>query len=205
MKKLTAVLVAAALCFLSVGCASMKESAYYGKMAKQHDFSYYFSGRDTEKTFASLDAAYDYLTEATAKLEDTSRVLTRAQGLGARLKGPDMSVHANQVFVILCIDASDDSNNAIDTSRMNGPALEKCIREKAHAVMFEILMFYNHKAAIFSNWYLDKNIYGGFEGSNSQVPFVTINGKKYAADYPVGWGLKQCFEYLRGDEDKQGK
>jgi hypothetical protein len=119
--------------------------------------------------------------------------------------GPPLAgLKDNEVYVILGVDASKNSQ-AIDTSKMNPQQLENCLKSDADAVFMEIMVFYNHKAVCYSNWYLDRSKYSGFTGSNAQVENFTINNNKYATEYPAGWGLTQCFEYLRGDDNKKGE
>lgn len=190
MKLLTRGIIAILLLCLS-GCGSISRNIYYSNLAKEYPFEYFFPSDNFFKDFSSIDEAYEYINTATAKFSNTVSNKRRDKGLAARIYGPE--IEDNPVSVVCMIRASDTNGN-IDLSEIDQET-GAVLRRADDAVLF-FCIFYADRIVSLSNFYLDSR-YSGYSSGNAQIKSFRINGQSYEADYPVGWGIEEAFNYLR--------
>jgi len=190
--------------FCMTGCASTSQSAHYGELAKEHPFEYFFPSSDFVRTFSTIDEAYDYINMAERKFAQTLHIpRTTAKGnLVAKLYGPKPE-GARDITVIGWIRAEKGfpKNEMIDLSNITDP-LETVLEQRTITFAFlTFCIFYRDRAVSIPNYYLDSRYNGGFSDGNTHIQNYIIKGISYETNYPVGWHIKESFQYLRGEID----
>ncbi|MDR1970380.1 MAG: hypothetical protein LBQ46_00515 [Treponema sp.] len=172
------------------GCASMSRDKHYADLAAEHDFSYYFPSRSFNRTFATLDEAYEFVNTATAKFAQTVNK-PPAKGLAARLRGPVVS--RDKPVALGCFMRA----SSVDLAKIDRP-LENVLRD-ANSASIVFLVFFNDRGTSISRYYLKPGYV--YTSGNSQAENFNAFGNSYKAEYPIGWGTEKAFSYLKGEID----
>jgi len=189
--KTKAILASLVLLATLAGCASLEEHSYYYGLAKEHGFEFYFPADTASFTFDSLEEAYDYVNSAVVKLEDGIGKRP-AKGLAARLNGPAVG-EKGKATVCFILTAGGDKGS-IDLAKVKGPLVDEL--KKAVTVSSAFLVFYGDRAVSISGYYIKD---GYTYVNNCQYDHFDFQKNRYRTDYPIGWGLKKAFGYLRGE------
>jgi hypothetical protein len=178
--------------FALTGCASLSGGGGgYNELAKAHDFDYFFPASDFEKTFSTIEGAYEFVKTASLKFQENVGDKRRDKGLAARLVGPAVS---KAPVTVLCWTRASNSSGSIDFQKTEEP-MDTVLR-KAESVLLFFVVFYDGRAVSLSNFYLDRR-YDGYSDGNEQVKKFGLYGDTYEADYPIGWTIERAFSYLR--------
>jgi hypothetical protein len=186
MNKLIPILIlSASLC----ACTSMQESRRYGDLARSNSFSYYFPSSSNTLSFATLEEASDFVNAAEIKLGTVANKRP-AKGLAAKLIGP--AVKGDKPVVVSYFLMASSLDKSIDLSDKSVPLESKLSDAVTVSVVF--LAFYEDHGVSISSFYLAE----GYEfRNNSQFPSFQFNNNEYKADYPIGWGSANAFNYLK--------
>jgi hypothetical protein len=168
------------------GCASTQ---YYANLAKEHDFEYYFPAHSFNRTFSSVEEAYDFVKAAQAKFAGSVNK-SLAKGLAAKLTGP--TVERDEPVSIGCY-MSAYGGSDIDLSTIEEP-LELVLRN-ANSAIVVFLIFYEDRGVSIPSYYLKPGYV--YTSGNSQVQSFRSFGNRYEAQYPIGWNTEKAFSYLR--------
>ena len=174
--------------FTLCGCAGQ---ANYLKLAKEHDFLYFFPRAASSFDFDTLDEAYDYIRTAQAKFA-TSANKPLAKGVPGKLSGPEM-VLEKPVRVFYYLQASSDRTINLDTSGN----VEQAIRDARSATVV-FLVFYESRAISLASYYLQS---GWVYNTANQHTYFPIGSETFDVEYPVMWSNEKAFRYLRGETD----
>jgi hypothetical protein len=192
MKKIIPLL---ALCAALSACTSIQQSQRYADQARANAFSYFFPSSSGTRTFASLEEASDFVNAAEVKLGLETNKRT-AKGLSAKLIGPGINRDESVVVSYLLLASTKNAN--IDLSNAKVP-LERMLSD-AISVSVVFLVFYKGHGVSISDFYLAD----GYEyRCNSQFSSFTYSGTEYKADYPIGWGCANAFNYLKEEAAKK--
>ncbi len=190
-----AVLLAALLTLLLAGCASAPgDQGDQAQAADEHPFDYYFPNANFLKTFATVDEAYSYVTGAQA-IFGRSILKQHAQGLAAKLVGP--AIEGDQPVSVYCFLTAGNIGSQVDLSKAEGTVLVDELKKAASAAAI-FLVFYQDRSVSISSFYIAP---GYHFNSNSQYRTFHVRKTEYKADYPMGWGAKSAFSYLRHETD----
>lgn len=177
----------------TTGCASIGRNKYYADLAKAQDFEYFFPSSNFNRTFSTIEEAYDYVKTAQAKFsKSVDKPL--AKGLAAKLTGPSVE-QDKPVFVGCFMQAS--SASAIDLTKIDKP-LEVVLRDATSAAVI-FLVFYQDRGVSIPSYYLQSGYV--FISGNAQISSFRSHGNSYEAEYPVGWGTEKAFSYLQQEID----
>jgi hypothetical protein len=168
--------------------ASLSAQANYARLARQNDFSHYFPSLSGEKNFDTLDEAYAYMNEATAKFGQVTGK-NRAKGGGAILNGPSQNIR--NVRVLYSIGAFDRNGESTLTNETTD--VQKALRDAIGANLV-FLIFTGSKAACSNGYYLRQ---GWQFNNNSYNAVFTVGNNRYTADYRPNWTLRRVYEYLK--------
>jgi hypothetical protein len=192
MKKIIPIL---ALCAALSACTSIQQSQRYADLARNNSFSYYFPSSSNTLSFATLEEASDFVNAAEIKLGSVANKRP-AKGLAAKLIGPGVKGDKPVVVSYFLMATTLDAN--IDLSDKGEPLEKKLSSAVSVSVVF--LVFYEGHGASISSFYLAD----GYEyRSNSQFLSFQFNGNEYKADYPIGWGSANAFNYLKEEAAKK--
>jgi hypothetical protein len=173
----------------TIGCASVGRDKYYADLAKDHDFEYYFPSSNFNRTFSTIEEAYDFVKTAQAKFsKSVNKPL--AKGLAAKLLGP--SVEQDKPVSIGCFMLANSGSN-IDLTKIDKP-LESILSE-SNSVIVIFLVFYQDRGISIPSYYLKEGYV--YTSGNEQISSFTAFRNTYKAEYPVGWGTEKAFSYLR--------
>jgi hypothetical protein len=178
------------LAFGLSGCASVN----YAGLAREQRFEAVFPSHNFTRNFATVDEAYDFVNMAREKFSQASSKIPR-QGLAARLEGP-VPGKEGPVSLVCLIGDVQDARGWIDLSKSEKP-LETVLKEAVSASLV-FLVFYNDRGVSISSFFLAD---GWVYTNNSQIKRFEVLDNTYQADYPVGWGPKKAFSYLKGEVD----
>jgi hypothetical protein len=175
------------------GCASMERNKYYADLAKEHEFEYYFPSSNFNRTFSTIEEAYDFVKTAQAKFsQSVNKPLVK--GLAAKLIGP--SVEQDVPVSLGCLIHA-NSGTDIELSNIDRP-MESVLRDATSASII-FLVFYQNRGVSIPSYYLKEGYV--YVLGNAQVPSFTYFGNNYKAEYPVGWGTEKGFSYLKKEID----
>jgi hypothetical protein len=162
-------------------------------MANEHNFEYFFPAHNFNRTFATLEEAYEFVNVAQAKFaRSVNKPATK--GLAAKLIGP--AVANDNPVSVGCILSAQGTNDLIDLSIIDQP-LETVVKNSISASIV-FLVFYQDRGVSISKFYLAQ---GYRYISNSQYTSFTYQKNTYNTDYPIGWGIEKAFGYLRKEID----
>jgi hypothetical protein len=186
--KITLLIMAVAMS----GCTSLSQNIQYKAAANENSFDYFFPSYQFDRTFSTIEEAYDYVN--TARIKFSSAVnKPSVKGLAAKLSGP-ASNSAEHVYLHCFLDAV-NLQSEVDLSKIDKP-LEAVLKE-AISVNCVFLIFYEGRATSIPDYHLkDGYIY---TKGNAQQKTYSVNGNSYDATYPVGWGIDKAFQYLKGE------
>jgi hypothetical protein len=184
------------LIFGTSGCASAGRNKYYADLAKEHDFEYYFPSSAFNRTFSTIEEAYDFIKTAQAKfVKSVTKPL--AKGLAAKfIAPPPPPAEQGKSIAVGCFMMA-SSGPVIDLSKSDKP-LELVLNEANSATVI-FLVFYQDRGVSIPNYYLKDGYV--FLSGNSQIQNFRFFGNAYKAEYPVGWGTEKAFSYLRKEID----
>lgn len=188
MKK-TVRLISVLFIFLLCGCASAQRNKYYADLAKEHDFGYYFPEFYSNRTFSTIEEAYDFVNTAQVKFASSVKK-SAAKGLAAKLIGPP--VENDEPVSIECFISAGNEKSGIALWAIN-ESLETVLKNAISATVI-FLVFYQNRGVSISRFYLAQ---GYAYTSNSLPDNFNYQGYSYKADYPVGWGIEKAFDYLK--------
>jgi hypothetical protein len=187
--KNTAGIVLAILILGTGGCTSLGSGKYYADLAKGQDFEYYFPQYSFNRTFSTIEEAYDFVKTAQAKFaKSVNKSLSK--GIAAKLIGPP--VEQDKPVSIGCFMQA-NSGSDIDLSKTGEP-LETVLRN-ANSALVVFLVFYQDRGVSIPGFYLKQGY--SYTAGNSQISSFRSFGNSYEAEYPVGWNTEKAFSYLR--------
>lgn len=177
----------------TAGCASIGRDKYYAGLAEEHEFGYYFPSSNFNRTFSTVEEAYDFVKTAQAKFaKSVNKPL--AKGLAAKLIGP--SVERDKPVSIGCFMRANSGSN-IDLTKIDEP-LELVLSE-ARSALVVFLIFYQDRGVSIPSYYLKEGYV--YTAGNAQIGSFRSFGNSYEAEYPLGWGTEKAFGYLRKELD----
>jgi len=181
-------LVLAVFCFF--GCESAPNNTQYRNMAEEHDFYYFFPADTFNKSFDSVEEAYDYVKAAQIKFSSSSGKI-KAKGNVAKLFGTPAAPGLRPVTVLCIIWVQGDDNRM---HSWNGfEPLEKVINSCISAIM-TFLVFYEDRGIAIPAYYIRS---GWRYNNNQSQKSYEYGDRKYSAEYPPGWSVEKAFRYLK--------
>ncbi|MDR1788183.1 MAG: hypothetical protein LBR16_07020 [Treponema sp.] len=194
-------LAAALFAYVSLGsCASLKEYEAYRQLANAQSFGDFFPEAEFAKTFGGIAEAEAYLRAAEIKLARAITPKSYEKGLGARAFGDTLGYdEANDEALVICDLSASDGRTSIPVSHLTPDQLEKALDSAGGSVFWSVVVFYKGRIFSLTNYYLDKNRWAGYTNGNVQIETFRLGENQYRLVYPIGWGLKKGFAYLRGE------